>query len=139
LTQRDVKKCVNAGQTGADHQRAKATTKEKPAIPRDQNCRGCCRDQIRESKADEIGNREQKEIEQTKRRADHEILKRMNLLSGRDFEQEKSGEHQHKKKHTVLDRALDVAIRVEDRQEVGAESRAHDRLNIETLVATATC
>ena len=47
----------------------------------------------------------------------------MNLLSRRDFEEKERGENEHEEEHTVFDRAFDVTIRVQDRQELRAEKR----------------
>ena len=123
LAQSDVEKRVNARQTGADHHRAHATAKEKAAIPCDQQSRGDGGDEIRESEADEFRDGEQQQIKQTERGADHEILERMNFLARGDFEKEECGEDEHEKEDAVFDRALDVAIRIQDRQELRSEHR----------------
>ena len=47
----------------------------------------------------------------------------MDLLPHSDFKQEESREHEDEKEHPVLDRALDVSISVEDRQELRTEKR----------------
>src|SRR5205814_7812070 len=46
LTERDVKERVNANQSTADHQRARAATEEVAAIPGNQTGRGQGRDRI---------------------------------------------------------------------------------------------
>ena len=46
----------------------------------------------------------------------------MNLLSRGHFEQKERGEDEYKKEQAVFDRALDVSIGIQDRQEVRAES-----------------
>ena len=45
----------------------------------------------------------------------------MNFLAGCNFEEEECRKNENQKEDAVLDRALDVAIRVQDRQEIRAE------------------
>src|ERR1044072_5294205 len=63
----------------------------------------------------------------------------MNFLSRRDFEEKEGCKNKHKKKHTVFDRAFDISIRVQNRQELNTESRIRDGKNSEALIASATC
>src|SRR4029077_5919894 len=58
----------------------------------------------------------------------------MNLLARSDFEEEKCREHKHKKEHTVFNGALDVSIRVQDRQKLRAEKGFRKGLGREPFV-----
>src|ERR1700730_16663824 len=62
----------------------------------------------------------------------------MDFLSRRDFKEKERREDEHKKKHAVFDRALDIAIRIEDRQELRAKARVVYGGDIKTCVAAAT-
>src|SRR3954471_17626594 len=62
----------------------------------------------------------------------------MNFLSRRDLKEKESCKNQHQKQHTIFDRALDVAICVQDRQKLNTETRIRNGKNTETLVAVAT-
>src|SRR5439155_4838326 len=114
LPQSDIKKRITAGKPGADHQRAHTTAEEKAAIPRNQQRRCNRRDEICPTKSDKFRNRQQQQIKQAKRRADHQILERMNLLSRSDFEEEECRKYENEEEYPILDRALDVAICVQD-------------------------
>src|SRR5437762_745483 len=122
LPQSDIKKRVNPGEARADHQRAHAASEEKSAIPRNQQRRCNRRGQICPTKPDKFRNRQQEQIKQAKRRADHQILERMNLLARSDFKEKECRKYEYQKEHAILDRALDVAICVQNRQEIRAES-----------------
>ena len=102
LSQSDVKKRVNTRQTGAYHQCPSAAAEEEPAIPRDQDRRCGCSDQISQTEADEFRNGEEQQIKQAKRSADHQVLERMDFLPRSDFEQEKRRENKTKKSTPYL-------------------------------------
>ncbi len=51
----------------------------------------------------------------------------MNLLPRRHFKEKEGREDEHEKKHAVFDRALDITVRVQDRQELRAEKRIRNR------------
>src|SRR5262249_40825753 len=139
LPQSDVKKQVNARQSGADHECAHAASKEKAAIPRNQQRRCHRRDQVSPTESDKFRNRQQEQVKYTKRRPDHEVLKRMNFLARRNFEQKECCENEYEEEHAVFDGAFDVTIRIEDRQELRAKKGIGNRLRCETLVAAAAC
>src|SRR5207248_3004456 len=62
----------------------------------------------------------------------------MNFLSRRDLKEKESCKNQHKKQHTIFNRAFDVAICVQNRQKLNTETRIRNGQNTETFVAGAT-
>src|SRR4029453_3435606 len=62
----------------------------------------------------------------------------MNFLARRDFEEKEGCKNQHKKEHAVLDRAFDITIRVQNRQELNTETRIRDGKDAEPLIARWT-
>src|SRR5260370_31053449 len=59
----------------------------------------------------------------------------MYFLSCRHFEKKEGREDEHEKEHAVFDRALNEAIRVQDRQKLRAEERFRHGLGRKSLVA----
>src|SRR4029078_10514897 len=63
----------------------------------------------------------------------------MNFLACRDFEEKKGCKNQHKEEYAVFDRAFDIAIRVQNRQELNTETRIRDGKDTKPIIACATC
>src|SRR5438067_13855815 len=62
----------------------------------------------------------------------------MNFLSRRDLKEKESCKNQHKKQHTVFDRAFSIAICVQNRQKLNTETGIRNGKNTETFIAVAT-
>src|SRR5262249_51880593 len=107
----------------ADHKCPSAASKKKTTIPCDQCRRRRRRDQVSPTESDKFRNRQQEQIEHAKGSTHHEILKGMDLLPRCDFEKKECSENEHKKEHASCNGALDIPIRIQDRQELRAEKR----------------
>src|SRR5581483_1252978 len=116
LAQGDVEEGVNARKTSPNHEGANAATEEVLAIPGNEQSGGSPGDQVGRPETDELGDGEEHQVEKTQRRANHQVLEWMNLLSRGDFEKEKCREDEDEKENAIFDGAFDVAVGVKNRE-----------------------
>src|SRR5690606_3024152 len=116
-------RAVDQGEGGGDDQRTAAAAQDARAVAGDQKAGGQRGGEVGEIEGDDLGERQQREVEKHQGGTDQQVGQGVEAERGEHLEQKEGGEDERDEEQRVFGRALDRAVGVHGAHELDAEGR----------------